>query len=372
MIRMTDKKEIGKLIVLMGFFLLFFFLPFGNTTVQESIIAGFELLGEYAREHVLLCLVPAFFVAGTIAVFVNRNAILKLLGPQAKKWIAYPVASSAGGILAVCSCTILPIFGGIYKRGAGLGPAIAFLFTGPAINVTAIFLTGEVLGWELSIVRLIATIITAIVIGLIMSWLFREEKGQGGIVMEDDDGEKPLWVLTFLSLQMFFLVTGGLSFNPVLKTTLLVLSVLGIIALYFRFQKERRREWIGETWTFAKKILPFLFVGVFIAGIISKALPEEVVQSVLGGNKLLSSLFASVFGALMYFSTLTEVPIVQSLMSLGMGKGPALSLFMAGYTLSLPNMIVLIKLLGSKKAFSYFLLVVSFSTIAGFIYGNLF
>jgi len=220
---MTDKKEIWKFIILIGFFLLFFFLPFGNTTVQESIIAGFELLGEYAREHVLLCLVPAFFVAGTIAVFVNRNAILKLLGPKAKKWIAYPVASSAGGILAVCSCTILPIFGGIYKRGAGLGPAIAFLFTGPAINVTAIFLTGEVLGWELSIVRLIATIVVAIVIGLIMAWIFREDKGQGGIVMEDDDGEKPLWVLTFLGLQMFFLVTGGLSFNPVLKTTLLVL-----------------------------------------------------------------------------------------------------------------------------------------------------
>ena len=368
---MIDKTEITKFLILIGFFLLFFFLPFGNTTVQDSIIAGFELLGEYAREHVLLCLVPAFLVAGTIAVFVNRNAILKLLGPKAKKWIAYPVASAAGGILAVCSCTILPIFGGIYKRGAGLGPAVAFLFTGPAINVTAIFLTGEVLGWELSIIRLIATIVVAIVIGLIMAWIFREDKGQGGIIMEDDDGEKPLWVLTFLGLQMFFLVTGGLSLNPVLKTTLLVLSVVGIIVLYCKFRKERRREWIGETWSFAKKILPFLFAGVFIAGIISKALPEEVVQTVLGGNKFFSTLFASVFGAIMYFSTLTEVPIVQSLMSLGMGKGPALALFMAGYTLSLPNMIVLTKLMGAKKAFTYFFLVIALSSLTGFMYGNL-
>ncbi|HPF17026.1 MAG TPA: permease [Thermotogota bacterium] len=368
---MTDKREILKLMGLVGLFLIIFFLPFGNTTVQESIVAGFEMLGEYAREHVLLCLVPAFFVAGTIAVFVNRNAILKLLGPAAKKWIAYPVASGAGGILAVCSCTILPLFGGIYKRGAGLGPAIAFLFTGPAVNITAIFLTGQVLGWELSIVRLIATVVVAIVIGLIMSWIFREEKGHGGIVMEDDNGEKPLWVLSFLGLQMFFLVTGGLSINPVLKTTLLLLSAIAIIAIYFRFKKQRRRDWITETWSFAKKILPFLFVGVFIAGIISKALPEEVVQSVVGGNKFLSTLFASIMGALMYFSTLTEVPIVQSLMNLGMGKGPALSLFMTGLTLSLPNMIVLTKLLGPKKAFTYFFLVIALSSLTGFMYGKL-
>ncbi len=368
---MVDKKEIWKFVLLTGIFFVFFFLPFGNSRVQESIIAGFELLGEYAREHVLLCLVPAFFVAATIAVFVDKNAILKLLGPKATKWIAYTVASSAGGILSVCSCTILPIFGGIYKRGAGLGPAIAFLFTGPAINVTAIFLTGAVLGWELSIVRLIATIVAAIAIGMIMSWLFKEDKGAGGIVLEDNDAEKPLLVLLFLGLQMFFLVTGGLSFNPVVKTLLLVFSVLAIVIIYFRFNRERRAEWISESWIFAKKILPFLFIGVFIAGILSKALPESVVREVLGGNKFFSTLFASVFGALMYFSTLTEIPIVQSLMNLGMGKGPALSLFMAGYTLSLPNMIVLTKLLGTKKAFSYFFLVILFSTLMGFIYGNL-
>nr|WP_206076235.1 permease [Marinitoga lauensis] len=319
------------------------------------------MLHNYAREHVLLCLVPAFFIAGTISVFVSKNAILKLLGPQAKKIIAYPVAAVSGGILAVCSCTILPLFGGIYKRGAGIGPAMAFLFTGPAINIAAIFLTGTVLGWNLSFFRLFATIISAILIGLIMQSIFKET-GEGGFSL--GESEKIPWskTLLFLIFQLLFLITGSLKIPLLIKTIVMSIFAIISIALAFTFDKEHRKNYIYETWDFTKKILPYLFIGVFIAGIISVSLPEDIVQALLGGNRFFSNLFASIFGALMYFATLTEVPIIQSLMSLGMGKGPALALFMAGYTLSLPNMIVLTKLLGKKKAFTYFILVIFFST----------
>ncbi len=362
-------REVKMFLFLVGVFALFFFLPFDHPSVQNALLSGFSLLSEYAREHVLLCLVPAFFVAGTIAALVNRDRILKWLGPDAKKWISFPLAASAGGILSVCSCTILPLFGGIYRRGAGLGPATAFLFTGPAINVTAIFLTANALGWELSGVRLAATILSGIAIGAIMQGLFRE-KGKGGFQLHEEESSRGGLVLAFLGLQLAFLVIGGLPLPTGWKTGFLLLSFLGALLLAFRFSREKRGQWLSESWEFAKKILPLLFVGVFAAGIISSSLPESVVQPFLGGNRLFSTFFASVFGALMYFATLTEVPIVQSLMQLGMGKGPALSLFMAGYTLSIPNMIVLTRLLGKKKAFTYFALVIVFSTAWGWVYGN--
>ncbi|WGS65706.1 permease [Marinitoga aeolica] len=364
-------KEVKTFLLIVFIFLIFYFVPFSNENIHKSLIGGFEMLHDYAREHVLLCLVPAFFIAGTIAVFVSKNAILKLLGPKAKKIIAYPVAAVSGGILAVCSCTILPLFGGIYKRGAGIGPAMAFLFTGPAINVAAIFLTGTVLGWELSFVRLLATIISAVFIGLIMQTLFKET-GEGGFVFGQDTEIPWQKTLLFLAFQMAFLITGSLKIYITLKSILMTIFALVSILIALTFDKEHQKEYISETWDFTKKILPYLFIGVFIAGIISVSLPKNVVQTLLGGNRLFSNLFASVFGALMYFATLTEVPIIQSLMSLGMGKGPALALFMAGYTLSLPNMIVLTKLLGKKKAFTYFVLVIFFSTTWGLIYGNLF
>lgn len=365
------KKELQKFILLVIAFLVIYFLPFNSSIVGEAILSGFIMLGSYAREHVLLCLVPAFFIAGTISVFIKSDLILKLLGPKAKKYIAYPVAATSGSVLAVCSCTILPLFGGIYKRGAGIGPAMAFLFTGPAINITAIFLTGEVLGWELSLIRIVATVTSAIFIGLIMQGIFKE-KGHGGFMFSENDPEiNSSKVAVFLGLQFIFLIIGALHINPIIKFAIMFISFFATLFLALSFKKEYTRSWIRETWDFTKKILPFLFIGVFAAGVISKALPEEIVNALLGGNRIFSNFFASVFGALMYFATLTEVPIIQSLMSLGMGKGPALALFMAGYTLSLPNMIVLTKLLGKKKAFTYFTLVISFATMWGYIYGNL-
>jgi hypothetical protein len=370
----SSKKELYKILLLVAGFLFFYFVPFSNDSVQTAILNGFAMLGSYAKEHVLLCLVPAFFIAGTITVFVKKDFILKLLGPKSKKIIAYPIAAISGGILAVCSCTILPLFGGIYKRGAGLGPAMAFLFTGPAINVAAIFLTGSVLGWELSIMRLVATVISAIIIGMIMQMIFREEEGQGGFVSEageNDDSITPLQTIFFIGFQFVFLIVGGLSINGTLKAILMAAAAITVVIMALSFKRDYTKSWLGETWDFTKKILPYLFIGVFSAGVITAILPESVVQTLLGGERLFSNFFASIFGALMYFATLTEVPIIQSFMELGMGKGPALSLFMAGYTLSLPNMIVLTKLLGKKKAFTYFALVIAFSTTWGFIYGNI-
>lgn len=365
------KRELTKFGLLAAGFLVFYFLPFSEKHVQEAIIGGFTMLGSYAREHVLFCLVPAFFIAGTITVFIRKDAILKLLGPGARKIISYPVAAVSGGILAVCSCTILPLFGGIYKRGAGLGPAVAFLFSGPAINVAAIFLTGNAIGWEMAVIRMVAAAISAVFIGLIMQSIFKE-KGSGGFAIQES-GEQVSWqeAVGFLALQMAFLIVGGLKIDPIVKASIMTVSAVAVFIMAIRFKREMRNSWIGETWDFAKKILPYLFFGVFAAGVISIALPQSFVESLLGGNRFGSTLFASVFGAVMYFATLTEVPIVQSLMSLGMGKGPALALFMAGNSLSLPSMIVITKLLGKKKAFTYFGLVVAFATIWGYIYGNL-
>lgn len=367
---MERAKEWKKLIALALGFLVFYFLPFEHEAVRNAILQGVTLLGSYAREHVLLCLIPAFFIAGTITVFIRGDVILRLLGPGAKKIISYPIAAVSGAILAVCSCTILPLFGGIYKRGAGIGPGIAFLFTGPAINITALFLTGSVLGWEISFMRLAASVISGILIGLIMQAIFRD-KGSGGFA-QTEEKNVPWWLgVSFLGLQMAFLIIGGLKIDGTIKTILLVVLAGAVLILTFRMPRESTTSWIGESWSFAKKILPYLFIGVFIAGILSSSLPEQVVKTLVGGNSLFSNLFASVFGMVMYFATLTEVPIVQSLMGLGMGKGPALALFMAGNSLSLPSMIVLTKLLGKKKAFTYFVLVVLFSMSWGFIYGNL-
>ncbi|MBN2017987.1 MAG: permease [Candidatus Cloacimonetes bacterium] len=367
-------KEWKKFIWLIAAFLALYFLPFDKRVVTDAFINGFSMLHEYAREHVLLCLVPAFFIAGAITIFVKKDAVLKLLGPKTSKWISYPIASISGGILAVCSCTILPLFAGIWKRGAGIGPATAFLYAGPAINIAAIFLTGTVLGWEMSLVRLFFAIAGAILIGLIMGALFRNHsnniQNEFG-TMSSESSVSTIPIILLFVMQLAFLITGGLKINAMLKSILLVLYVLVILYIVFwRIDKEYRVAWIDETWSFTKKILPFLFVGVFVAGVVARALPENVVNSLVGGNRLFSTFFASIFGAVMYFATLTEVPIIQSLMSLGMGKGPALSLFLAGYSLSLPNIIVLMKLLGFKRAMSYILLIVIYSTLAGFVYGN--
>ena len=370
-------KEWIKLLILVAVFLVFYLAPVDAAVVTTSIAAGLVLLQEYARLHVLTCLVPAFFIAGTIAVYVKKDAVMKLLGPTTRKSIAYPVASVSGGILAVCSCTILPLFTGIYKRGAGIGPAVAFLFTGPAINVTAILLTGSVLGWDFAVGRLVAAMAISIIAGLLMSFIFREHDRktvENGFTtgLESDVPYSNLTISFFFILQLAVLVIFGLAIDPSLKATLLILLILIIAGIaIFKFRKEHTMEWFRETWNLTKKIMPYLFIGVFIAGMIETLVPQEIVIALVGKNTIISNVIASTFGAFMYFATLTEIPIIQKLMVLGMGRGPALTLFLTGNALSLPSMIVLFKIMGSKQASAYILTIVALSAVGGWLFGEL-
>ncbi|OGD33725.1 permease [Candidatus Atribacteria bacterium RBG_16_35_8] len=341
-----------------------------------AIKSGWYGLLEYLSAHVLTCLIPAFFIAGAIAVFISKGAILKYFGPKAKKWLSYGVASVSGAILAVCSCTILPLFAGIRKRGAGLGPAIAFLYSGPAINILAIVYTARLLGYDLGIARAIGAILFSIVIGLMMSliWIKEERKkleGNQDLFKEDDRGayQKPKYIgiIFFLSL-LAILIFGAAKMWIYAGTSLAVLIVIIIVG----YRKAELKDWMKETGKLVWQIFPILLIGVFIAGVIKYFLPQSVVETWVGGNGIRSNFVASVFGALMYFSTLTEVPIVKALMELGMGKGPALTLLLAGPSLSLPNMIVIGRIMGAKKTLAYVVLVVVMATFTGMAFGHFF
>jgi uncharacterized membrane protein YraQ (UPF0718 family) len=336
--------------------------------------SGWEAMLAYLSAHVLTCLVPAFFIAGAIAVFVSQASVMRYFGAKAKKVLAYSVASVSGTILAVCSCTILPLFAGIHKRGAGLGPAIAFLYSGPAINILAIVYTARLLGFDLGIARAIGAISFSVIIGLIMAFIWRREElektnNPGEVVLpQEEEKTRPQGITLFY----FAVLVGILIFGAAQKwlITFVLLVILGLI-LYRWFKKEELKYWMYQTWDLGKKIFPILIAGVFIAGILKVMLPQSVVEQWLGGNGLRATFIASVFGALMYFSTLTEVPIIRALTDLGMGKGPALALLLAGPALSLPNMIVIARIMGVKKTGVYVSLVVVMATITGMIFGNL-
>jgi len=367
-----ERKDWYMLFWIVLVFGILYFVPSQTDWFRTSILSAFDLLHDYAQKHVLTCLVPALFIAGAISVFVKKEAVLKYLGHKSKKIVSYSIASVSGAILAVCSCTILPLFAGIRKRGAGLGPAITFLFAGPAINIAAIFLTMSVLGYEIGLARAIAAITLSIIVGLTMAFIFREKAEQGGLVMgeskETKISEKILFI--FFGLMIAILVVNGLNIDKLLKYALMFsFAIATILLVVFKFHKETTGEWLSETWGFSKMLLPLLFIGVFIAGFIMPLLPESLIQGLVGNNTVLGNLIASVFGAFMYFSTLTEIPILQALIAKGMASGPALALLLAGPSLSLPSMLVIRKVLGTKKTAVYVLLVIFYSTIAGLIFG---
>lgn len=361
--------------------------------IQESLL----LVNWYAQEHVLLCLVPAFFIAGAISVFVSQGAVMKYLGPQAKKSIAYPVAAVSGTILAVCSCTVLPLFSSIHKRGAGLGPATAFLYSGPAINILAIILTARILGPELGIARAVGAICFAVIIGLLMHFFFRKEeaarKAAGPAVMPDEQKGRSLWkdglyfaamvgILVFANWGAPAAGEGGIwaAVHSVkwIVTGALGLGLLATIVAWFK--KDELAMWVEASWTFAKQILPLLLGGVIVAGFLLGGpggtergiIPNSWIADAVGGNSLLANFNASFVGAFMYFATLTEVPILDGLMKSGMGKGPALALLLAGPALSLPNMLVIRSVMGNKKTAVFISLVIVLSTIVGWVYGAFF
>lgn len=446
---MDTKKEIRILLWIIVIFTAVFFLPLGSESFMTAVYATLDLAKWYAREHVVLCLLPAFFIAGVIAVFVSQGSVLKYFGANAKKWLSYTVASVSGCILAVCSCTILPLFTSIYKRGAGLGPAVAFLYSGPAISILSIILTARILGFEMGVARTVGAVLFAVVIGLLMSFFFRKEekaKKEAQMNIVPPPEKRPVWQTAFhfftLVLILVFAnwgapsasdtglwysiftykwyITGALalllcwSLVRILRLRLLWVS-LGAVAtavaailanlfienaklvplvpmlvavaslsliLLFDKRDEENRDWALASWGFAKQILPMLAVGVVLAGFLlgsthddtalAGIIPNSWIEWAVGGNSLLSNFFASFAGAFMYFATLTEVPIVQGLLASGMGEGPALALLLAGPSLSLPNMLVIRGVLGTKKTVVYVALVIVMATLAGFVFGQFF
>ncbi len=389
-------SERAKLAVMLGVFATFWFLPVGSERFFEAVRASLSLAKWYAQEHVLLCLVPAFFIAGAIAVFVSQGAVVRYLGPGAKKRFAYPVAAVSGVILAVCSCTVLPLFASIHKRGAGLGPAIAFLYSGPAINVLAIILTARILGPELGIARAVGAIAFAVVIGLAMHLAFRHEEAAreaaAALVLPDDRPARALWqdALYFASLVGILVFANwgaprdgdGGWWGAVhgLRWVITGALALGLAAMLLRwFERDELAGWVDASWGFAKQIMPLLLGGVLVAGFLlggpasgeRGVIPEAWIAQAVGGNSLSANFVASFVGAFMYFATLTEVPILEGLLRSGMGKGPALALLLAGPALSLPNMLVIRSVLGNRKTAVFIVLVIVLSTIAGVIFGAL-
>lgn len=429
------KKEWKPLLLFASVFLVSYYLPIDKSRFLNALAESLHLLKWYAREHVLLCLIPAFFIAGAIAVFISQASVMKYLGAKAKKVLAYGVASVSGSILAVCSCTVLPLFAGIHRMGAGLGPASTFLYSGPAINILAIILTARVLGMELGIARAVGAILFSIAIGLGMHFFFRrEEEAEAQMAMPDTDmkgsrklGQNALYFATLVGILIFsnwgkpaeasgiwqivysakwgitavlaaglaaiLIVWLGIKWWKVAAAVLpplilaftlpqqpLIVFTAGILGLSVitSTHKGEGGDWFNSTWGFTKQILPLLFFGVLIAGALlgrpgqEGLIPSQWIDSAVGGNSFLANLFASVAGAFMYFATLTEVPILQGLIGNGMGKGPALALLLAGPALSLPNMLVIRSVIGTKKTLVFIAMVISLSTIAGLIFGALF
>jgi len=426
------KKEWKALFIILILFLGSFYLPVGTGRFDNSLLEALHLLKWYAREHVVLCLIPAFFIAGAIAVFISHSSVMKYLGASANKILAYCVASVSGTVLAVCSCTVLPLFAGIYRMGAGLGPATAFLYSGPAINVLAIILTARILGPELGIARAVGAIVFSIVIGLLMHFIFRNEekkKEEAANALPESESIKPLWqnavyfaamvaILIFANwgkpgqvegfwyavysvkwiitavFSIFFAIILvawiGISWWKVIVASFAVFImalffphkpiipfVTGVIGLSIIASTNRGEagEWFASSWDFAKQILPLLLFGVLIAGLLlgrpghEGLIPSGWVIRAVGGNSFFSNIFASFAGAFMYFATLTEVPILQGLINSGMGKGPALALLLAGPALSLPNMLVIRSVIGTKKTLVFVALVIVMATISGVLFG---
>jgi len=370
-----ERKDWNILIWIAVIFSLLYFVPSNADWFRTSILSAFDLLHDYAKKHVLTCLVPALFIAGAISVFIQKEKVMKYLGHEAKKYVSYGVASVSGAILAVCSCTILPLFAGIRKRGAGLGPAITFLFAGPAINIAAMFLTLSILGVEIGIARIVSAILLSILVGLTMAIIFREKVEKEKLVILESEESKisNKILLAFFALMVGVLIVNGLQIDKLLKYSIMGLFTSSVVGLVlWKFRGYVAKKWLEETWSFAKTLLPLLFIGVFIAGFIMPLLPQTLIEGLVGSNTIFGNLIASIFGAFMYFSTLTEIPIVQALIAKGMASGPALALLLAGPSLSLPNMLVIRKVLGTKKTVTYVSLVIAYSTIAGLVFGFFF
>lgn len=351
-----------------------------SNILYDPLISGLNNLLEYLSQHTLTCLIPAFFIAGAIAAFVKKDAVLRYFGPDVKKRISYPIAAVSGTVLAVCSCTILPLFAGIYKKGSGIGPATAFLYSGPAINVLAIVYTARILGFDLGFARAVAAVFISLIVGLLMAWMFR--KGEKKTLLHnkkyanDEKIGRPSYItLLFFSFLIAILLVGASNIDWLLRLSAIYLMTVAEAAiLIYYYSRDEVTEWGYEIWDLTKKIFPLLIAGTFVVGVIAYFLPPETFGPYLGGNSLFSNFTAAVIGAILYMPTLLEVPIIGTTFGYSsgvIGSGPALALLLAGPGVSLPNMAVLYRIMGAKKTATYIGIVVVFSTVAGFIYGNL-
>ena len=434
--RFTMRRDGPMLAVFTAVFLLLLPRHIDYVIPAGPFLEAIELAHWYAEEHVVLCLLPAFFIAGAVAVFVRQAAIVDLLGSRANKAVAYGVASVSGTMLSVCSCTVLPLFAGIYRNGAGVGPATAFLYSGPAINVLAIVLTAQVLGARIGAARGFGAVAFSVVIGLLMAAIFRRREHrralaqlqtstpaaapgrslwQNGLFFASlvailvfanwigNPDEQGVWHqiyhfkwylvgLSALALGVMLMRWFGLPFRRALTVgvPVAVLAVvlpthpsipfgIGIVLFSVAIGMDRGElgEWFSATWSFARMILPLLLLGVLAAGLLlgrpdhEGLIPSWWIASAVGGNGPGANAFAAIAGAFMYFATLTEIPILQGLLGSGMGQGPALALLLAGPALSLPNMLVIHRVLGTKQTLAYLLLVVVMATATGLGYGLL-
>jgi len=367
-------------------------LPMEVASGLGPVHGGFALLQEYAREHVLTCLIPALAIAGAIAALLSKGAVVRTFGADAPLLLAYGVAAASGSILAVCSCTVLPLFAGIYKRGAGIGPATAFLYSGPAINILAITLTARVLGPELGIARAVGAVALAIIIGALMALTFRGKESAGtsgaelaqGLDVETVSLRRAALLIGMMVVGLILLTwqpaDGGLAGTiHAYKWPLSALSWVAVAALAARWlSPDLLSGWWGESWNLTKQILPLLAAGVLVAGFLlgrpeggGGLIPPSWIADLVGGNSAPANITAAVAGALMYFATLTEVPILQGLIGSGMGSGPALALLLAGPALSLPNMLVIRSVLGTRRTAVYIVYIVVLSAAAGLLFGAL-
>lgn len=427
------KQELKIFAWLAALFAGVYFLPVGTPRFDKAVFEALELTKWYAREHVILCLLPAFWIAGAIAAFFSKESVMKYLGPGAPKVASYGVASVSGTILAVCSCTVLPLFSGIYRMGAGLGPATAFLYSGPAINALAIILTAKILGWEIGLARAVGAVGFSFVIGAIMAWLFRKDEreiSRKAAAMPHSDNARPLWqTASFLTVMVGILVfanwgsdksagffatvhavkwpitasfavalavmlciwnrlalsrvalvsalTAGVGIAwPAHPSAAVLVGTLGL-AWLTAGRPDASGDWFSESWNNAKQIMPLLLGGVFFAGFLlgrpghEGIVPSEWISNLVGGNSVGANFFAAISGAFMYLATLTEVPIIQGLLGSGMGEGPALALLLAGPALSLPSMLVISSIIGPRKTIVYVGLVVIMAGLIGWIYGKI-
>lgn len=434
--------------------------------------SGTGNLAAYLAAHVLLCLLPAFFIAGAMAALIPKPIITRWLGRNTPNHISYPAAAAAGSLLAVCSCTIVPLFAGIHRKGAGIGPAITFLFFAPAGNILALAYTGSILGPQFAIARLVLSLVFGIGIGLLMAAFFKQDDAQhdqqtdtlfadkakmgvaaGGLLMslillliagtlkidlltttyssfnlplvgaeawqqtlfewvpfDASKGEEGVSIQGSILIAMLILigVTAWKGLENIIEqanhwtwislaltaATLLLATfkltpqhdalqigitgrvaaelsaLLAVVWFARQLPTEEWQAWLWEAWRFVKQIFLLLIIGVFVVGMARQIIRPEWIESLAGHNDLQGNAVAVLFGVFMYFPTLVEVPIAKLFLDLGMHPGPLLAYLMADPELSLQSVLMVIAVIGKRKAFTYVGLVAVFSMVAGLIYGS--